>query len=43
MRACLDALERDRASVWEAIGGSNEERALITKLRERAESRLASA
>jgi tetratricopeptide (TPR) repeat protein len=31
-QACIDALQRDRASAWEGIGGSNEERALIGSL-----------
>jgi len=39
MRACVSALERDRPGAWEAIGGSNEERALIGKLHARARAR----
>lgn len=39
--ACVAALERDRAGAWEAIGGSNEERALIAQLHARASARLA--
>jgi len=37
--ACVEALERDRSNVWEAIGGSNEERALIAQLYARASGR----
>ncbi len=40
MRACVVALERDRECHWEAIGGSNEERALIAKLHARASAQL---
>jgi thioredoxin-like negative regulator of GroEL len=40
MRGCIGALERDRPSAWEAIGGSNEERALIQTLHSRAAARL---
>lgn len=43
MRACIDALRPHRAGTWEAIGGSNEERALIAKLHASAQSRLARA
>jgi hypothetical protein len=35
-QGCVDALERDRGRAWDAIGGSNEERALIGKLYARA-------
>lgn len=37
---CVAALEHDRASAWEGIGGSNEERALVGKLHARACARL---
>lgn len=40
MRLCVDALERDRPGAWEAIGGSNEERALIGRLHARASAQL---
>jgi len=43
MSACVDALERDRERAWEAIGGSNEERALIAKLYTRASAQLQGA
>ena len=41
LRACVEALEGDREHCWEAIGGSNEERALIAKLHARASAQLA--
>jgi hypothetical protein len=40
MRACVAALEQGRAQRWEAIGGSNEERALLGTLYARASARL---
>ncbi len=43
MRGCLAALERDRLSAWAAIGGSNEERALIAKLHARAYSQISAS
>jgi hypothetical protein len=40
MRGCVEALERDRPRAWEAVGGSNVERALIGTLYARASEHL---
>lgn len=40
-QACVDALERDRPTDWEVIGGSNEERRLIARLHAKANAQLA--
>jgi hypothetical protein len=43
MRACVAALEQGRPRRWEAIGGSNEERALLGRLYARASAQLSDA
>jgi tetratricopeptide (TPR) repeat protein len=42
-QACVHALDRDRPTAFEAIGGSNEERELLEQLYSRASAQLASA
>jgi hypothetical protein len=41
MAACAQSLQRDRGGAFESIGGSNEERALLAKLHDRARSAVA--
>ncbi len=40
MAVCVEALERDRLTQWEALGGSNEERALLARLYDAARAQL---